>query len=122
VTFALNRESLVKFNRDDLGRRLTILAVEEVTHRLSPSFVRFHQRPAFGGVHALLRYGVNLFGFAALRAAIGKTGFIRLQFELFRANDAQLDRKCHSGNRIPTHTLELQKTQIRQIGRAQVHF
>ena len=56
MTFALNRESLVKFNSHDLGRRLTILAVEEVAHRLSPSFVRFPRGPGFGGVHALLGY------------------------------------------------------------------
>jgi hypothetical protein len=38
-----------------LPKRLAILAVEEVAHRPSPSFVRFHQGLAFVGVHALLR-------------------------------------------------------------------
>lgn len=36
-----------------------------------------------------------MFGFAARRAAVGKAGFIRLQFKLFRADGAYLERKCH---------------------------
>jgi len=64
-------------------RPLAILAVEEVAHRSSPSFVRFLQGFAFVGVHALLRYGAGAFGFAARWAAVGKAGFVRLQLELF---------------------------------------
>ena len=93
-------------------RRLTIFAVEEVAHRLSPRFVRFHQCLAFVSIHALFRCCVNVFGLAALRAAIGKAGFIRPQFELLRANSAHFDRKCHLTIMIPTHTLEPQETQI----------
>ena len=64
-------------------RPLAILAIEEVAHRSSPSFVRFLQSFAFVGVHTLFRYGVSVFGFAARWAAVGKAGFIRLQLELF---------------------------------------
>ena len=74
--------------------RLPILAVEEVAHRPSPSFIGFHQSLAFVGVHHLLRRG-SVFGFAARRAAVGKAGFIRLQFKLFAADGAHLERKCH---------------------------
>jgi hypothetical protein len=69
--------------RDDSGNLLAILAVEEVAHRQSPSFVRFLQNLAFVGVDACLGHGLNLFGFAACRAAIGETRFIGLQLELF---------------------------------------
>ena len=66
-----------------MGNLLAILAIEEVAHRPSPSFVRFLQRIAFVGVDACLGHGLNLFGFAARRAAVGETGFIGLQLELF---------------------------------------
>jgi len=64
-------------------KSLAILAVEEVAHRSSPSFVRFCQALAFVGVHPLLRFGASLFGFAARRAAVGKAGLVRPQLELF---------------------------------------
>jgi hypothetical protein len=57
---------------------LTILAVEEVAHRSSPSLIRFRQGLAFVCVHALFRYGFIVFGFAARRAAVRKAGLIRL--------------------------------------------
>ena len=66
-----------------MGKPLAILAVEEVAHRLSTSFVRFYLGLAFVSIHSPLRYGVSRFGYAAGRAAIGKARFIWLQFELF---------------------------------------
>ena len=66
-----------------MGNPLAILAVEEVAHRPSPSFVRFLQSFALVGVDACLAHGLNLFGFAARRAAVGETGFIGPQLELF---------------------------------------
>src|ERR1019366_7166776 len=75
--------------------RSAILAVEEVAHCPSASFVRFHLSFAFVGVHAWLRDGGRVLGFAARRAAVGKAGFIRFQLERFRADGAHFDRKCH---------------------------
>ena len=78
-----------------IGKPLTILAVKQVAHRLSSSFVRFYLRLAFFRVHCLLRFGINVLGFTARWAAVGKARFIRLQLELFRADGANFDRKCH---------------------------
>ena len=64
----------------DLG--LAILAVEEVAHRASSSFVCFLHRLAFVGVHAPLRDGAGGFRFAARWAAVGEAGLIRLELEL----------------------------------------
>jgi hypothetical protein len=75
---------------------LAILAVEEVAHGLPSGLVRLSHRLAFVGVHTALRYGIRRFGGATLRAAIGETGFIRLQLELFFADDTDFDRKCHT--------------------------
>ena len=37
----------------------------------------------FSGFVGILNYGINWFGSAALWAAVGETGFVRLQLELF---------------------------------------
>jgi hypothetical protein len=60
-----------------------ILAIKELTYRLSPSFVRFTRSFAFVGVDATFRDGLTGFRGAARQAAVGKTGFVRLQLELF---------------------------------------
>ena len=65
-------------------------------HRFSASFVRFCQSFALIGVHAPLGCGPIGLRFAACRAAVGKTGLPRLQLELFPADGANFDRKCHS--------------------------
>src|SRR5208282_3419796 len=97
-----------------LPKPLAVLAVEEVAHRPPPSFVRFHQNLAFIGVLALLRYGGIMFRYAARWAAVGKSGFIRLQFELFRADRAHFDRKCHLAVMIqPTQFSLMQKEDFR---------
>jgi len=82
------------------GKPLAILAVQEIAHRPSASFVRFDQRLAFVGVHALLGFEVNRVGLAARRAAVGKAGLIWLQLELFRASRAGSNRKSHDVNMI----------------------
>jgi hypothetical protein len=79
-----------------LGEPSAILAIEQIAHRSSPSFVRFFLILAFVGAHALLRFGVTVFGFAAGRAAVGKARLTRLQLELLRADGADFDRKCHA--------------------------
>jgi len=61
---------------------LTVLAVEQVAHGSSAGVVRLCQTLAFVGVHPLLR-GFGLLGRAAIRAAIGKSGLVGLQLELF---------------------------------------
>jgi len=80
--------------------RSAILAVEEVAHGLSASFVRFFQGFAFVGVHALLGRGGNGIGLAARGAAIGEAGFIGLQLELCGADGAHSDGKRHPANMI----------------------
>src|SRR5450631_1496647 len=62
---------------------LAIFAIEEISNRLSPSLVRFLYGLAFVGVGTPLDFGISLFGFAALRAAVGKAGLIRLKLEFF---------------------------------------
>ena len=74
---------------------LAILAIKQVAHRLSASFVRFCLSLAFVCVHGLLRFGVSVFRFTARRTAVSKAGLTRLQLELFRADSANFDRKCH---------------------------
>src|ERR1022692_1727285 len=68
-----------------LGERLAILAVQQIAHRLPPRRVRFTHTLALVGVHAALRRGGSYLGGTALRAAVGETGFTRLQLELLRA-------------------------------------
>jgi hypothetical protein len=63
--------------------RLAILAIEKVSHGFPPRFVGFFLSLAFVGVRGFIRFCVGLFGLAALWAAIGKAGLIRLQLELF---------------------------------------
>jgi len=76
------------------------LAIKEIAHCLSAGRVRFARSFALDGVHAALRGGLGGFGDAALRAAVGETGFVRLQLELFRANDTDFDGECHLGSMI----------------------
>ena len=76
-------------------KALAVFAVKEVAHCLPPGLVRFSHRLALVGVHARFRCGANGFGGAAPWAAVGETGFVRLQFELFLADDADFDRECH---------------------------
>jgi hypothetical protein len=70
-------------NEPPSGRRLAILSIQKVSHGFPPSFVGFFLSLAFVGVRGFLRFCVGLFRLAALWAAIGKAGLIRLQFELF---------------------------------------
>jgi hypothetical protein len=74
---------------------LAILAVEQVAHRSSAGFVHFFHRLAFASVYAPLRFWFSPVGFAARWAMAGEARFIRLQFELLGANDADSDGKCH---------------------------
>ena len=59
----------------------TVLAVEKIAHRLSTGFIGLGLSPAFDGVHGALGFGVNLFGVAAIRTAVGEAGLTRFQFE-----------------------------------------
>src|SRR3977135_89902 len=77
------------------GDPLPILAIKQIAHRLSASFVRFDPRLAFVSVHCLLCLRVSVFRFATRWTAVGKARFTRLQLELFRADSANFDRKCH---------------------------
>src|ERR1017187_7404184 len=77
---------------------LAVLAVEKVAHGLPPGFIRFRRALAVVQVHSQLRFRSGLLGFAAGWAAVGKTGFTRLQLELLRAYGADSNRKCHHAN------------------------
>jgi len=87
-------------NRARLGQRSAIFAVQQVPHRLPASGVRFTHRLALVGVHAALIRGGSCRGSAASRAAVGETGFIRLQFELLFADAADFDGESHSYSAI----------------------
>lgn len=76
------------------SQRLAILAVQQLTHRLSPSLAHFSRILALIGVHAVLSWDI-WFGAAASRAAVGETGLIRLQLELFSADGADLGWESH---------------------------
>jgi hypothetical protein len=52
-----------------------ILAVQKIANRLPPSVIHFTVISGFVGI---LNYGINWFGSAALWAAVGETGFVRL--------------------------------------------
>jgi hypothetical protein len=82
---------------------LTILAVEEVAHRLPASFVGFTCSLAFLGVHVTLGRWGRRFGGAAVRAVVGETGFVRLELELFSAEDADFCWGKHVRSMIRVH-------------------
>jgi hypothetical protein len=67
---------------------------------MPPSLIHFRRRLAFFGIHGTLGRGVGCFGGAARRAAVGETGFVRLQLELFCADHTDFDRKSHSRSMI----------------------
>ncbi len=79
----------------DTGESSAVFTVEEIPHRVSSSLVRCSHCLAFVRVHGALGYGVHRFGGAALGAAVGESGFVGLQFELFVADDADFDGKGH---------------------------
>jgi hypothetical protein len=69
-------------NELQAGQRLAVLAIEKVSHGFPASFVGFLLSLALVGVRGRLRFRTGCFGLAALWAAIGKAGLIRLQLEL----------------------------------------
>ncbi len=80
---------------DRLGQFLAVFTVEEVAYGLPASGVRLACRFTLVGVHAQLVFGRGCFRGAALGAAVGETGLIRLEFELFRADGADFDGEGH---------------------------
>src|SRR5678816_4698304 len=64
------------------GQRLTILAIKQRAHRLSPSLVCFTHCLALIRVHGAPSRRGTWFRSAARRAAVGETGLVRFQFEL----------------------------------------
>ena len=70
----------------------TVLAIEQIAHRLpAGSIGSFVALPPIARVPA----GIGGVFLTALRTAICKPGFPRLQFEFFPTNHASFDRKCH---------------------------
>jgi hypothetical protein len=81
------------------AQALAILAVQKFPHRLAPGLIDFR-------IQALLAGGVVRLGLTTGWAAVGETGFIRLQLEFFGADDAGFHRKRHNPS-IVTETLQL---------------
>jgi hypothetical protein len=73
---------------------------------LPPSLIGFTSILALVGVHAVLTYGGGCFGGTTLRAAVGETGFIRLQLELFLADRADFDGESHPDHDTTLAALE----------------
>ncbi len=78
------------------GFRLTILAVEQLAHRLPAGLIRFADSFPFISVHAATCGGFSRVRGAAVQTAIGETGLVRLQFELFPADSAGFDGESHA--------------------------
>ncbi|MGB8011551.1 MAG: hypothetical protein WCF68_08055 [Terriglobales bacterium] len=66
-----------------LEELLAVFAVKKIAHGLLPRRVGFFISFEDVGWRVAAGAGFNLFGLAAGWAAIGESGFIRLQFELF---------------------------------------
>ena len=66
-----------------------------IAHGSPPSLVCFTQSLALVGVHASLTGGDGFLGRAALWAAVGETGLVRLQLELLFANRTDFDGESH---------------------------
>jgi hypothetical protein len=62
---------------------------------LPPSLICCTSILALIGVHAVLVYRGGSFRSTTLRAAVGETGLIRLQLELFVADRADFDGESH---------------------------
>ena len=75
---------------------LAVFAVKQILHGLAAGFVLFARAAAIAGIHAALGFG--LLGLSAVRAAVGKARFPRLEFELFSASNTGFDRVSHRDN------------------------
>src|ERR1700750_2205668 len=75
--------------------RSLVLAIEHVPDHFASFSVHFAQCFALLGAHGRLVVSHFRFRRTALGTAIRKPRFIRLQFELFSANDTGFDRKTH---------------------------
>ncbi len=73
-----------------------ILTIEKVADRSAPGLIHFTLSLAFVRVQATCSGVLRGLGGAALWTAVGEPGLIWLQLELFRADDANLDRKRHA--------------------------
>src|SRR6185312_15157864 len=79
----------------DERRALTFLAVQHVADGLTPFGIHFAFDPALDLILMTFAPGLLRFGLAALRAAVGKAGLVRPQFEFFSAHYARFDRERH---------------------------
>lgn len=82
-------------NFDDSYRQSTVLAVEQVAHRVPAGGVGLLVRlPSVGSVRVFIG-GLLL---AARWATVGEAGFARLQFEFFSASNAGFDGIAHDNS------------------------
>ena len=81
----------------ELGRS-AIFSIEQVADRLPPGLIRF--LVIVTQIRAAFRIRLGRLVGAAVWAAIGETGLVRFQFELFPADYAHLDRKGHDDSKL----------------------
>lgn len=97
------------------GRFLAVLAIKKIADRLPAGLVYFTLSLAFFGVSGALRDRIDgLIVRTALRTAIGETRLVRLQFELFRTDDTNFNRKSHTSTVSKTIGISLARKLARQ--------
>ena len=82
------------------GQLSTVFAIQKIAHGLPARLIHFTRTLAIDSIHRALGHWINRIGLTALRTAIGKPGFIGLQFELFSAYSADFDGISHSSSMI----------------------
>jgi hypothetical protein len=76
--------------------RLAILAIKQLFHGPPACLVGFALHLAFVGIQGALGDGVIRVRLTTGRTAVGEAGFVRLQLEFFRAEDADFYRERHN--------------------------
>lgn len=85
--------------RFGVNRRSAIFAIKQIAYSPPPRLIRLVFSPALVSIHPRHLCYVSSFSAAALRAMIGKTGFVLFQFELFRADRTNFDWITHKSLR-----------------------
>lgn len=79
------------------GSKLTVFAIEQVTHGTAARGVDFNRGTALGVFERTILFVGGLLWLAARWAAIGEAGFARIQLELLATSYTCFDWKRHSG-------------------------
>lgn len=84
-------------SRANERRALAVFPVEQIAHGLAACFIGFGVHFAVGvAYNTLLRQRLSRLRLAAGRTAVRKTGLVRLELELLRANCTNSNRKSHT--------------------------